>query len=96
MHRTSRAIVTLGLAAGAVMTSASAVSAAPPEDYTGNPNASCVGIIVSEHAHTDGGAADVVRFAKGLAPIVGLSFGQFVSFTAEQHLGTHAICGDEG
>ena len=93
MRRLTRSMVISGMAVGAVIGSASIVSAAPSEDYVGNPKASCVGIISSEHAQTDGGADDNVRLGKSFAPLFGLSYGELVRLGAHAHLGTHAACG---
>lgn len=93
MRRLTRSMVISGLAAGAVIGSASIASAAPSEPHVGNPKASCVGIIASEHAHTDGGAADNVRVGKLFAAFFGLPFGELVRLGAHEHLGTHAACG---
>ena len=95
MPRLGRSVVIIGLSAGAVIGAASSASAAPPEDYIGNPKASCAGILASEHAHTDGGADDLVRLFKGYAEFYGLSYGQLVRTGAQRHDGTHAICGNE-
>jgi len=86
-------MVMSGIVAGAVLSSASLASAAPSNDYVGNPKASCVGIISSEHAQDDGGVADNVRLGKTLAPLFGLSYGELVRLGAQAHLGTHSNCG---
>ena len=96
MRTLARFTALSGLALAALMGSASIASAAPPEEYTGNPTASCVGIIASEHAQTDGGADENVRNGKEFAAFLDLhSYGELVRFSALEHLGTHALCGRE-
>ncbi len=59
-----------------------------------NERASCVGLILSDHARW-GDLPGLVQDAKALAKGLGLPFGQFVSSTARLHLRSHAVCGNE-
>lgn len=83
MRTVMRAAVVAALGAGVVLVGAGSASAAAA------PEASCVGIIVSNLASA--GALDVDDF-KALAASEGVRFGEFVSTGARLHEGDLASC----
>ncbi|GGK16519.1 hypothetical protein GCM10008955_07390 [Deinococcus malanensis] len=65
-----------------------------PAQAGANTRASCVGLIVSDHARW-GDFAQVRLMLRTAATQLGLTYGALVSSTAHRHDGTHAICGGE-
>lgn len=65
-----------------------------PAQASANTRASCVGLIVSDHARW-GDFAQVRLMLRTAAAQFGLTYGALVSSTAHRHEGTHAICGRE-
>jgi hypothetical protein len=71
---------------------ASPASASAPEPHVGNPEASCTGLALSEHAVNDGAGtiAALVVEAKQLAEAFGFdNLGEVVSRWSQVHAGTH-------
>ena len=54
--------------------------------------ASCVGIVISEHARW-GDQPGIVQGAKSYAEANGTNLGSFLRGVARAHLGSHAACG---
>lgn len=59
-----------------------------------NPRASCVGLIVSDHARW-GDFPELMHDIRSLASQFGMPSGTLIQSVARLHLGTHAICGNE-
>lgn len=91
----NKTLVTLAAVATGVLAVASPASAERPAPLVGNPNASCVGIALSEHAVNDGPgfvAAEAAQ-VKAIADAFGFAnAGQVVSRFASVRAGTHAGC----
>jgi|GEM_PF-6670849 len=69
------------------------VSSAPAQAGA-NIHASCVGLIVADHARW-GDFAQVRQTLRMVATQLDLTYGALVSGTARRHDGSHAVCGGE-
>lgn len=65
-----------------------------PAQAGANTRASCVGLIVADHARW-GDFAQVRDMLRMAATQLNTTYGVLVSSTAHRHDGTHAICGGE-
>lgn len=65
-----------------------------PAQASPDSHASCVGLIVSDHARW-GELQQVKADVRAYIEVLGISYGEFVSMVAQQHLGSHQVCGNE-
>lgn len=92
-------IVGACLLAGSLLMGATASTAASPaEPKHPSQRASCIGLIAADHARgiPDGTQmSQLIQGAKEYTDAQGITFGAFISSGAQQHLGSHAVCGNE-
>ncbi len=91
-------IMALTLAIALLSGAGGSALASPSEPNHPNEQASCVGLIVSDHARgiPDGvHVREIIEGVKAYAEATGSTPGGFVSSVAHEHLGSHAICGGE-
>lgn len=65
-----------------------------PAQASPNARASCVGLIVSDHARW-GDLAQVRQMLRTMALKLDVTYGTLVSSAAQRHDGSHAVCGNE-
>lgn len=87
------------LVAGGLSIGMTVSAGAGPEDPKHpNERASCVGLIAADHARgiPDGThISEIIHSVKVYTDTSGMTPGAFLSSVAQQHLGSHAVCGSE-
>ncbi len=90
--------IALALAIALVSGANSSALASPADSKHANERASCIGLIVSDHApgipdgtHT----SELIHGVRAYADATGSVPGAFLSAVAREHLGSHAVCGRE-
>ena len=94
-----RNFVTACLVAGGLVVGTTISTVAGPEDPKHpNERASCVGLIAADHARRipDGThISEIIHGVKVYTDASGTRPGALPSSVAQQHLGSHAVCGNE-
>ena len=87
------------LVAGTISVGMTVSVGASPEDLRHpDQQASCVGLIAADHARgiPDGThISEVIEGVRDYTDAAGASPGTFIGSLARQHLGSHAVCGNE-
>ncbi len=90
--------IALMLAIALLTGAADPAIASPADPKHANERASCVGLIASDHARgiPDGThISELIHGVRVYADATGSTPGEFMSLIAQEHLGSHAVCGRE-
>lgn len=84
----------LALTAGLLVGATGAALASPTDPRRPNERASCIGLILADHARGIPDGMTTAEIMQGVRALPGAP-GSFISVFSRAHLGSHAVCGAE-